>query len=206
MGVFTCTTTTGSTGCVLSCFSHVQLFATSRAVARQVPPSMELFRQEYWSGFPCPPPGDLPDPGIELASFTSPALQADSVPLGHREAQISRVLISRSVSPLSYAITTTARNQTCRLRTSTPCSHNPLSYHYPQMMHWLSQITVTASASPALAHVNVPPLEPARPGSQSTPTPQEPVPVSPELYSPQPTQLLSGTTPTGLNYLFLWRI
>ena len=36
---------------------------------------MEFFRQEYWSGFPCPSPGDLPDPEIESGS---PALQADS--------------------------------------------------------------------------------------------------------------------------------
>ena len=37
--------------------------------------------EEYWSRLPCPPPGDLPDPGIELAS---PALQVDSFPLSHR--------------------------------------------------------------------------------------------------------------------------
>ena len=30
--------------------------------------------QEYWSGLPCPPPGDIPDPGIEPASLMSPAL------------------------------------------------------------------------------------------------------------------------------------
>ena len=41
---------------------------------------MEFFRQEYWSGVPCPLPGDLPNPGIEPASLTSPALQAGSVP------------------------------------------------------------------------------------------------------------------------------
>ena len=35
---------------------------------------MGFSRQEYWSGLPCPPPGDLPDPGIEPASLTSPAL------------------------------------------------------------------------------------------------------------------------------------
>ena len=34
-------------------------------VACQAPLSMEFSRQEYWSGLPCPPPGDLPDPGIE---------------------------------------------------------------------------------------------------------------------------------------------
>ena len=36
--------------------------------------SMGSSRQEYWSGLPCPPPGDLPDPRVELASLTSPAL------------------------------------------------------------------------------------------------------------------------------------
>ena len=39
--------------------------------------SMEFSRQEYWSGLPFPPPGDLPDPGIELTSPEAPALQAD---------------------------------------------------------------------------------------------------------------------------------
>ena len=33
-----------------------------------------ISRQEYWSGLPCPPPGDLPDPRIELTSLMSPAL------------------------------------------------------------------------------------------------------------------------------------
>ena len=41
-------------------------------------------RQEYWSGLPCPPPGDLPDPGIEPKSPLSPALQADSLLLSHQ--------------------------------------------------------------------------------------------------------------------------
>ena len=36
--------------------------------------SMGFFRQEYWSGMPFPPPGDIPDPGIEPASLVSPAL------------------------------------------------------------------------------------------------------------------------------------
>ena len=63
--------------CVLSCFSHVQLFATPRTVACQAPLSMGLSRQDYWSGLPFPFPGDLPNPGIEPGS---PALQADSLP------------------------------------------------------------------------------------------------------------------------------
>ena len=52
-------------------------------VAHQAPLSMGFFRQEYWSGFPFPSPGHLPDLGIELASPESPALQADSLPLSH---------------------------------------------------------------------------------------------------------------------------
>ena len=59
---------------MISCFSHVQPCATLWTVAHQAPLSMGFSRQEYWSGVPCPPPGDLPDPGIELESLTSPAL------------------------------------------------------------------------------------------------------------------------------------
>ena len=54
--------------------SHVWLFATPWAIAHQAPLSLEFSRQEYWSGLPFPPPGDLPNPGIELTSLTSPAL------------------------------------------------------------------------------------------------------------------------------------
>ena len=52
----------------------VQLFATQWTVAHQAPLSMGLSRQEYWSGLPCPPPGNLPDPGVETATLISPAL------------------------------------------------------------------------------------------------------------------------------------
>ena len=50
----------------LSRFSHVQLFATLRAEAYEAPLSMELSEQEYWSELPCPPSGNLPDPGVKL--------------------------------------------------------------------------------------------------------------------------------------------
>ena len=59
---------------VLNCFSPVRLFVTLWTVACQVPLSMGFFRQEYWSGLPCPPPGDLLNPGTEAASPVSPAL------------------------------------------------------------------------------------------------------------------------------------
>ena len=46
--------------------SRVQLFATPRTVAHHVPLSFWFFRQEYWSGLPCPPPEDLPNQGWNL--------------------------------------------------------------------------------------------------------------------------------------------
>ena len=60
--------------CVLSHFSHIQLFKTIWTVAHQAPLFMGFFTQEYYSAWPCPFLGDLPDPRIKLASFTSPAL------------------------------------------------------------------------------------------------------------------------------------
>ena len=48
-------------------------------LTHQAPLSMGFSRQEYWSGLPCPPPEDLPDPGIKPVSPASPALEADSL-------------------------------------------------------------------------------------------------------------------------------
>ena len=48
--------------------SHVQLFATLWTAARQAPLSMEISRQEYQNGLPCPLPGDLSNPGIQPES------------------------------------------------------------------------------------------------------------------------------------------
>ena len=61
-------------GCDLSSFSCVQLFVNLWVLARHAPLSMGFSRQEYWSGLPCPPPGDLPHPGIKTTSLMSPAL------------------------------------------------------------------------------------------------------------------------------------
>ena len=54
--------------------SRVWLFATPWTAAYQAPPSMGFSRQEYWSGLPCPPPGDLPHPGMEHNCLLSSAL------------------------------------------------------------------------------------------------------------------------------------
>ena len=62
---------------------------TPWTVAHQAPLSMGFSRQGYWSGFPFPSPGDLPDPGIEPGS---PALQADSLPLCHLGSPLNVIL------------------------------------------------------------------------------------------------------------------
>ena len=80
-------------GCCECVYEHVlkslQLCPTlcdpMNCIAHQAPLSMELSRQEHWSGLLCPPPGDLPDPRIKPASPATSALQADSLPLSHRE-------------------------------------------------------------------------------------------------------------------------
>ena len=54
--------------------SRILLFATPWTVTYQAPPSMGFSRQEYWRGLPCPPPGDLPHPGIEPTSPVDNAL------------------------------------------------------------------------------------------------------------------------------------
>ena len=63
----------GPQTCFLVCHksSCILLFAILWTVAHQTPLTMGLSQQEYWSGLPFPPPGDLPDPGIELVSLMS---------------------------------------------------------------------------------------------------------------------------------------
>ena len=63
--------------CLLSCFSHVRLFANPWTVASQAPLLMGFSQQEYWSGLLCPLPGYLPDLEIEP---TFPALPPEKPP------------------------------------------------------------------------------------------------------------------------------
>ena len=67
--------------CVLSCFSRVWLFVTLWTVTCQVPLSMGFSMQESWSGLPCPPPGDLPNPGTEPHLLCLLHWQVGSLPL-----------------------------------------------------------------------------------------------------------------------------
>ena len=69
---------------VVLCSSVVySSFATLWPPACQAPLSMGFSRQEYWSGLPFLPPGDLSKPGVEPASLVSPALAGDSLPLSY---------------------------------------------------------------------------------------------------------------------------
>ena len=66
--------------CVCISLNHVLFFATLWTVVGQAPLFMGFFKQNYWSGLPLLPPGDLPHPAIDSTSPVSPALQADSLP------------------------------------------------------------------------------------------------------------------------------
>ena len=84
---------------LLSPFSRIWLLATLWTVIHQASLSMGFSKQEYWSGLPHHPPGDLPDPGIESTSFTSPALARGffttstiwEAQLHHRNQQILQI-------------------------------------------------------------------------------------------------------------------
>ena len=82
--------------CMLSGSSCVPFFATPWIVAGQASLSMGFSRQEYWSGLLCPPPGDLPNPGIKPGS---PALQANSLLLSHWES-----LHTQQSQPIAFCL------------------------------------------------------------------------------------------------------
>ena len=82
---------------------RVWLFVTLWTVACQAPLSVGLSRQEYWGGLSCPPPGDLPDPGIKTASSATPTLQADSTLLSHRGSPIRITTLPQNISSLGHS-------------------------------------------------------------------------------------------------------
>ena len=78
-----------------SCMTLCNLWtvlATLWTVTCQTPLSMGFSRQEYWIGSPFPPPGDLPNPGIELVSLMSPALAGVFFTTSATEYLISNIL------------------------------------------------------------------------------------------------------------------
>ena len=77
--------------CMLSGFSHVRLFVILWTEACQAALSVGFLRQEYWLGLPFPPPGDLPDPGIEPASPALAGRLSTAEPPGKPRDGISSV-------------------------------------------------------------------------------------------------------------------
>ena len=86
---------------VLSRFSHVPLFLTLWTITLQAPQSTGSSRQEYMSGLPCPPPGDLPNPGIEPAF---PGLQMDSFLLSYYPVCVCVCVRARARSVMSDSL------------------------------------------------------------------------------------------------------
>ena len=68
--------------------------------------SMGFSRQESWSALPCPPPGDLPDLGMEPLAPASPALQANSLPLSYWDTPTTGLIIPQIISLFSDQIVT----------------------------------------------------------------------------------------------------
>ena len=87
--------------CVLSHCARFRLFEALWSIALQAPLSIGFSRQEYWSVWLCPSPGDLPDPGMELMSLMSLALKAGSYPLAPPEKAL-RLYYKRKTSKIEY--------------------------------------------------------------------------------------------------------
>ena len=97
--------------CMLSLFSHVQLFAT--LVAHQFPLSMGFSRQEYWSGLHSPSQGDLPNPGIKHASFMPPTICRRYV---IRYADDTTLMAGREEVPKSLLMKVKEKNEKAGLK------------------------------------------------------------------------------------------
>ena len=85
--------------------SHVRLFVTPWTAANQAPLSLELSRQEYWSGLPCPPSRNLLNPGYKPASLVSPALAGGfltTVPLGSPDSAYTGVYFSNILQTAGF--------------------------------------------------------------------------------------------------------
>ena len=85
--------------CFLSCFSCVCLCATLWTIAYQSPLSMGFSRQEYWSGLPCPPPGDLPNPGSYPHLLSTLHWQVCYLPLAyHGKPQVLFIILQLQIT------------------------------------------------------------------------------------------------------------
>ena len=119
--------------CMLSRFSRIQVCATQWTIARQAPLSMGFSRQAYWSGLPCPPPQDLPNPGIESTSLMSPAL-AGRLFIYYRDSCIMFYINTPHISvkpvlPLCHFMVTLQQIWSFAILPTTPCFLLPVANH-----------------------------------------------------------------------------
>ena len=139
-------------------FSHVRLFETLWIRARQAPLSMGFSRQEYWSELPCPPSGDLPDPGSEPTSLKSPALAGRFFTTSaswkhqkyHGRAELGHELITQSLPSKPWVPTQSL------LLPVTSWVSAVCSYLCPHPCFWFPA-SMPSPGSPAVA---LPPLAP----------------------------------------------
>ena len=112
--------------CMPDRFNSIQLIATLWTAACQAPLSIEFSRQEYWSGLPFPPPGDLSDPGIEHVSPVAPALQTffTTEPVGKPLVPLLLLLLSHFSHVRLCATPETAAHQA------------PPSLGFSRQEHW----------------------------------------------------------------------
>ena len=120
-----------------SLLRHVRLFVTPWTVACQAPLSMGFSRQEYWSGLPCPPPGDLPNPGIKPGYPALPAgsllseppgkaanegneVQRDAAPCSGHLASLGLNFLNHLPVREWSVLTETVRLTLCMVHTKTP--------------------------------------------------------------------------------------
>ena len=99
----------------VSVLNHIQPFATTWTVARQASLSVGFSRQEYWSGVPSPPPGDLHHPGMERSKSLALAggFFLNTVPPGKPYLLISCHKSQIIYSPLGNQLTTPPRLLLC---------------------------------------------------------------------------------------------
>ena len=92
------------------CSSHVQLCVIPSSIAHLASLSMGFFRQEYWSGLPCPPPGDLVDPGIDRMSLCLLHWQADSLPHLFKPLVTAELYLNQLLASAIYIHSYSSRN------------------------------------------------------------------------------------------------
>ena len=192
--------------CVSSRFSGVPLLATLWTAACQAPQSMRFSKQAYWSGLPCPPPGDLPHQGIKPGS---PALQADSLLLSHQgnpfgsadqSSPISSAIGSGSIwnKPMLQCISwkpfTRSGALRCLVAQSCPtlcnpmdCSQAPLSMGFSRQEYW------SELPCPSLGDLPNPGFEASSPELQADSLPSEPL-GKPDLQMRKWAQILTAVT------------